>query len=283
MLANYTIEPVSDEDHLALAAACRPGVGLCTIVGIEGSFSRRLGAQLAVLPDGTTVGDLADGCLESQLATDMSQCTQRRVIRYGRGSSRIDFRLPCGGGLDILLDPEPDRKTCRSVIEALRARRPARLVVEGGKHWLDRTYLPSLKLVALGEGPELEAVGTLCSAMKIDVEVFSKDDLTLGQVTRHARYDPWTACLLLFHDHEWEVALLEQALASEAFYIGAQGGERARNDRTLALAARGVPEEQIARLTSPVGLMPACKSPRTLALSALSEIVGRYEQMRAAA
>ena len=148
---------------------------------------------------------------------------------------------------------------------------------------MDRTYFPSLKLAALGEGPELQAVANLCSAMKIDVEAFSKDDLTLGQVARHARYDPWTACLLLFHDHEWELALLEQALASDAFYIGAQGGERARSDRTMALGARGVSEEQIARLTSPIGLLPACKSPRDLALSALSQIVGRYEQMRAAA
>ncbi|MEC7819449.1 MAG: XdhC family protein [Pseudomonadota bacterium] len=97
MLADYAIQTVRDEDHLALAAACQPGVGLCTIVGIDGSFSRRLGAQLAVLPDGTTVGDLADGCLESQLASDMTQCTQPSVVRYGRGSSRIDFRLPWWG------------------------------------------------------------------------------------------------------------------------------------------------------------------------------------------
>ena len=283
MLGDYAIEKVRDEDHLALAAACQPGVGLCTIVGIDGSFSRRLGAQLAVLQDGTTVGDLSDGCLESQLASDIMQCAQRRVVRYGRGSSMIDFRLPCGGGLDILLDPTPDRAACRAAVRSLQSRRPARLAIEDGKLRLDRTYLPSLKLVVLGEGPELESVAALCSAMKIDVDMFSRNDLTLGQVAQHARYDPWTACLLLFHDHEWELALLEQALASEAFYIGAQGGERARSDRTLALAARGVQEEQIARLTSPVGLMPACKSPRTLALSALCEIVGRYEQLRATA
>ncbi|MGE5953619.1 MAG: XdhC family protein [Qipengyuania vulgaris] len=283
MLTDYTIETVSDEDHLALAAACQPGVGLCTIVGIEGSFSRRLGAQLAVLPDGTTVGDLADGCLESQLASDITQCKERRVVRYGRGSSRIDFRLPCGGGLDILLDPEPDRRACLSALEALQARRPAGLALGGPSLLLNRTYLPALKLVVLGEGPELEAVASLCLAMKIQAEAFCRDDLALGQVAPNVHYDRWTACLLLFHDHEWELALLEQALASEAFYIGAPGGEKARYDRTLALAARGVPEEQIARLTSPVGLLPACKSPRTLALSALSEIVGQYEQMRAAA
>lgn len=282
MLADYVIQSVRDEDHVALAAACQPGVGLCTIVGIEGSFSRSLGAQLAVLPDGITVGDLADGCLESQLASDMMQCAQRSVLRYGCGSSRIDFRLPCGGGLDILLDPKPDRMACRSALEALQLRRPARLTLESEGALLNRSYLPALKLVVLGEGPELDAVASLCSAMRIDVDVYSRDNLALGQAAPNVRYDPWTACLLLFHDHEWELVLLEQALASEAFYVGAQGGERARSDRILALAARGVPEEQIARLTSPIGLMPACKSPRTLALSALSEIVHRYEEIRAA-
>ena len=283
MLADYAIEAVRDEDHLALAAACQPDVGLCTIIGIDGSFSRRLGAQLAVLPDGSTVGDLADGCLESQLAADIVQCSERRVVRYGRGSAVIDFRLPCGGGLDILLDPAPDRMACRSALEALQARQSARLELDSGGVVLDRMYLPSLKLAVFGEGRELEEVASLCFAMKIELEVISRDDLALGQAAPNLRYDPWTACLLLFHDHEWELALLEQALASEAFYIGAQGGERARSERNLALAARGVPEEQIARLTSPVGLMPACKSPQTLALSALSEIVGRYEQMLAVA
>ena len=283
MLLEHTHNIVRDEDQLALAAACRPGVGLCTIIGIEGSFSRRLGAQLAVTPDGAIVGNLADGCLENQLASDLRQCRTPRVVRYGRGSSKIDFRLPCGGGLDILLDPTPDRAACRSALQALRARRPARLPLGGDGKLCERVYVPSLKLVVLGEGPEVEAVASLCSAMQIDLDVRSRDGLVLGQPARDVGYDPWTACLLLFHDHEWELALLEQALASDAFYVGAQGGERARSDRTLALAARGVPEEQIARLTSPVGLMPACKSPRTLALSALSEIVGRFEQIRASA
>ena len=283
MLAQCPIDIEHDEDHLALVAACQSGVGLCTIVGIEGSFSRRLGAQLAVLPDGSTVGDLADGCLESQLATDLVQSASKRVVRYGRGSSTIDFRLPCGGGLDILLDPAPDRVACRSALKTLQSRRPARLSIVVGEHLFERTYLPSLKLVVFGEGPEIAAVASLCAAMKINVEVLSRDDLTLGERVANVCYDPWTACLLLFHDHEWELALLEQALASDAFYVGAQGGERARSDRTLALAARGVPEEQIARLTSPVGLLPACKSPRTIALSALSEIVGCYEKMRAVA
>ena len=112
MLADPINDDVNDEDHLALAAACRPGVGLCTIVGIEGSFSRRLGAQLAVRPDGSTVGDLADGCLENQLAADMARCADRRVVRYGRGSRKIDFRLVENGdahGVRAKGEPKPPK------------------------------------------------------------------------------------------------------------------------------------------------------------------------------
>lgn len=54
MLAELTRDAALGDDHAALAAARETGVGLCTIVRIDGSFSRRLGAQLAVLPDGRT-------------------------------------------------------------------------------------------------------------------------------------------------------------------------------------------------------------------------------------
>ena len=281
MLAEYAGETVRDEDHVALAAASEPGVGMCTIVGIEGSFSRQKGAQLAVRPDGSTVGDLADTCLERQLASDIKASKGRQVVRYGRGSSTIDFRLPCGGGLDILLDPAPDRAEIREALETLRQRQPARIRYACDDYTLQRTYHPSLKVVAMGEGPEIEAVASLCEAMAIETEIVRKDDLTLGRMPDTLSYDAWTACLLLFHDHEWELALLEQALTSAAFYIGAQGGEMARADRHLALSARGLGEERIARLTSPVGLIPNCKSPRALALSAVSEIVAGYWQLRA--
>ncbi|WP_298195899.1 XdhC family protein, partial [Novosphingobium sp.] len=59
---------VRSADHAVLAAALEPGAVLCTLVGIEGGFSRRLGAQLVVGADGTLTGSLSDGCLEAELA-----------------------------------------------------------------------------------------------------------------------------------------------------------------------------------------------------------------------
>lgn len=283
MLTQTDLALAQDEDHAALAAACMPGVGLCTVVGIEGSFSRRVGAQLAVLPDGTTIGSLADSCLEAQLAADMAAAKAARTIRYGAGSRKIDFRLPCGGGLDILLDPAPDRRSCRRAMDQLSRRAPARLTLSDNRLLAERAYLPRLRITAFGEGPELAALAKLAQAMDFEIACHDKGHLTLGQQAAEAQFDQWTAALFLFHDHDWEVALLEQALASRAFFIGAQGGENARVARSLALVARGVAEENIARITSPIGLIPACKTPAALALSALAEVVGQYERLRDAA
>ena len=283
MLATLDRLLVRCPDHLALATACEPGTGLCTVVGIDGSFSRRLGAQLAVMPDGSTLGSLADGCLEAQLAADMRSLQQPVVTRYGRGSDVIDFRLPCGSGLDILLDPAPDRDACQRAIERLAGRQSASLKLPGISPLKERRYIPALRIAAFGEGPELAKLGELAQALDIDLDCRDKRRLSLGQKAADCEFDCWTAALLLFHDHEWELPLLEQALDSDAFYVGAQGGENARIARTLALTQRGVAEERIARIRSPIGLIPSCKTPASLALSALAEIVAEYERLHASA
>ena len=283
MTTATTLPKTRDEDHAALFAACEAGVALCTIVGIEGSFSRRLGAQMAVYPDGTTVGSLSDGCLKRQLASDVRSLSEPEVRRYGAGSDKIDFRLPCGGGLDILLEPEPDREACRRAAVTLANRFTARLALPEPSPLPRRKYLPSLALRIFGEGPEVRALSGLARHMGIAVEDVTTGVLSLDQASGLPPADAWTAVVLLFHDHEWELALLEEALAGEAFFIGAQGGENARIARTTGLLARGVPEEAIARIRSPIGLIPSCKTPGTLALSTLAEIVAEYGRLRDAA
>jgi xanthine dehydrogenase accessory factor len=270
--------PGKSTDRSALRAACEPGVGLCTIVGIEGSFSRRLGAQLAVGPDGVITGSLADGCLERQLAREVFDATGPVVKRFGAGSELIDFRLPCGSGLEVLIDPEPDRDACRAAVASLDRREPAVLALPVADGLLDRRhYIPAPKLALLGEGPERAALIDLASASQIAVE--SAADLSLGQAPEGLVADAWTAVVLLFHDHEWEQAILRWALATPAFLIGAQGGAEARHQRLDRLAAAGVSSNQLARIRSPIGVIPRSREPAVLALSVLAEVVGAYEAL----
>ncbi|HYD23629.1 MAG TPA: XdhC family protein [Croceibacterium sp.] len=253
-------------------------MGLCTVIGIEGSFSRRVGAQLAVGPDGAITGSLADGCLEKQLASEIAAADGPVVKRFGAGSELIDFRLPCGSGLDVLIDPEPERDLCRAAVERLDGREEAIMVLPALGLPM-RRYIPALRLQLFGEGPELAALVALAAAAGIDARAHGKDALSLGRRPAGLAADPWTAVVLLFHDHEWERPILEWALDTPAFHIGAQGGFEARRGRIERLAARGLPPEQLGRIRSPVGVITHSREPGVLALSVLAEIVGEYEAL----
>jgi len=277
----------TDEDQAALRfAAAASGAALCTIAGIDGSFSRRLGAQLAIGPDGALAGSLADGCLEHELARQAERARgdgQVQLLRYGAGSPVIDFRLPCGSGLDIIVDPQPDPSALAAAVAALDARHAATLPLPVVRPGLlaERRYVPAPRVVVLGAGPEAAALAALSRCHGQDVIVAGPDaGLSLGQVPQQLTADAWTAIVLLFHDHEWEAALLDWALGTPAFYIGAQGGAATRESRRELLARVGHGTQALDRVRSPIGLIPRSRDARTLALSVLADVVAAYELLR---
>jgi len=77
----------------------------------------------------------------------------------------------------------------------------------------------------------------------------------------------------MFHDHDWEGALLKQALGGEAFYIGAMGSERTHASRKDMLGLRGLAANDIARIRGPIGIIPSMRDANLLALSTLAELV----------
>jgi xanthine dehydrogenase accessory factor len=275
-------------DHAALLRAAKGDAALCTIVGIDGSFSRRVGTQLAVAADGSRVGDMADRCLDEELASQALAATAEggaRMLRYGQGSPFVDFRLPCGSGLDIWVDPAPDRADLQRCVAELEARQEAVLELKLSEDLApyllrQRRYMPRLRVVLLGVGAECAALVRLAAAQGVETEWREAGEgLSLGRPPADLAADVWTAVLLLFHDHEWEVPLLDWALATPAFYIGAQGGAPARDERLERLRGTGHGEMDLARIRSPVGLIPAARDPNVLALSVLADVVGAYEAL----
>lgn len=270
-------------DHDALSLAATTDAALCTIVGIEGSFSRRVGAQLAIGRDGALAGDLSDNCLHGELVAQVEQARaegRARTMRFGRGSPQIDFRLACGAGLDVLIDPAPDRRALAACVAALGARQAGQVPLADNPHLAARAYIPPPRLVILGAGAEAAALARLASRQGIAVEQRGPGyGLGLGRAPEGIPVDPWTAVVLLFHDHEWERAPLEWALAGPAYLIGAQGGAPARADRIAGLRAAGHDAAALARIVSPVGLIPRARDPDVLALSILAQIVAAHEAL----
>ena len=287
---------VNGPDHAVLAV----------IAGVEGPSYRPVGAMMAVLGETERIGTLSSGCIEADIALHAAEAAgagQPRLLRYGRGSPFVDIQLPCGGGLDILLLPRPDRAVLTALAQEHGARRPSTLHIDIGSGAMalspdgetgrdgDRLSVriePELRFLVFGKGPEAIAFSALVQSVGYPNLLLSPDDETrhhgtaAGCGTRDLvtaafpddlEVDDRTAVVLFFHDHEWEPPILAGALETPAFYIGAQGSLRARDMRMLALEAMGVGEADRARLHGPVGLVPSARDARTLAVSVLAEVL----------
>ncbi|MFC7330281.1 XdhC family protein [Marinactinospora rubrisoli] len=85
--------------------------------------------------------------------------------------------------------------------------------------------------------------------------------------------DERTVICVLTHDPKFDVPVLRLALRTRAGYIGAMGSRRTHDDRLERLREAGVPEEQLARLRSPIGLDIGARTPEETAVSIAAEIV----------
>ncbi|QVQ53178.1 XdhC family protein [Spiractinospora alimapuensis] len=85
--------------------------------------------------------------------------------------------------------------------------------------------------------------------------------------------DERTAICVLTHDPKFDVPVLEVALRTSAGYIGAMGSRRTHDDRLARLREAGIPEEQLARLHSPIGLDLGARTLEETAVSIAAELI----------
>jgi xanthine dehydrogenase accessory factor len=286
---------------------------LVVLTGTSNGGPRDGGALMAVLDTGERAGSLSSGCVEAAIAAEALEALTdgvSRRVRFGDGSRYIDIRLPCGAGMDLLFVPRPDPDIVRHATAMLDDRRPVTLNLtddgaiscwEGEPSWsgdqddLVARYAPELRLIVAGHGAEADALVRQGRAYGAVVELLTPDeDLLEGaigdgvsarlleQVDRPPPIaaDPWTAIAIMFHDHDWEPALLDAALHTPAFWIGAMGSSRTADHRREMLSKRGLETARIERIKGPIGSIPSARDPSTLALSALADIVAVFGRRR---
>lgn len=273
--------------------ACTEDGALAVITLTEGPAYRSVGAAMAIADGAVLAGSLSSGCIERDVALHARALRKVRTLRYGSGSPFFDIRLPCGGALEVTLLPRPADVVLSAIGEA-RARRVScelSLTAEGlslgtaASPILEFTLEPDLAFHVFGKGPEARMFAGIVHSAGFEVRLLSHDEETLNlarvPVTRitpgvmpdPAHFDAYSAVVLFFHDHHLEPPILSAASRSPAFYVGAQGSRRSRATRDLALRDLGVPEESIARMKGPIGLLQRARDARTLAVSVLAEVV----------
>ncbi|MEL7026273.1 MAG: XdhC family protein [Pseudomonadota bacterium] len=307
MLQSAALFDATDPAVAALIDGPQEAV-LAVVAGVEGPSYRPVGAMMAVLGPNECVGTLSSGCIEADIALHAQKVLadgQPRTIRYGRGSPFMDIQLPCGGGLDILLLPRPDRAVLAKIAKRRADRMKSVLSIElksgamaldgdgqtqTTEHTLRVAIEPEVQFFVFGKGPEAHTFSALAHSVGYPTVLFSPDPETRAIANEigctvnelpHMAYpnsavaDDRTAVILFFHDHEWEPPILAGALETDAFYIGAQGSRAARGVRMNALRDLGVEPDKLNAVLGPIGLVPSARDPRTLAVSVLAEVLDK--------
>jgi len=259
------------------------GAALATLVEIRGGAARALGSHMAISRDGRYCGYVSGGCVEAAVASEAVAAIAEgrdRLVRYGDGSPFFDIVLPCGGGITISIHVLLEARAIRATINSLRGRRPAALRYSPTVHHLTTetalersgwrndefvsVYRPCTRLLISGRNLEAQAVATIARASGYDVVLDSQDI--------NCAIDETTAVVILHHDLDAEEKVLERALTSPAFYVGALGSTRTHRRREERLRQQGWASSDINRIKAPIGFFGPTRDASSLALSVLADV-----------
>lgn len=277
---------------------------LIVITDTKGGAVRSIGALMAVSATGASAGYVSGGCIDEDVKLQAQiaiKSGKPKALIYGAGSPFTDLPLPCGGAISLLVIPNPDIESLQKVHQNLTDRRSVAVSFsDSGRICLGQDndhafiYIPKLRLRIAGRGADCLALSKLAHASGIDVtlqltsdaDIAAADAIGLNKIQKletptsipECYDDPWTAFVLMFHDSDWEIELLQQALSGDAFYIGAVGSQVTHERRSLALLTAGSNQSDVQRVRGPIGVIPSMRDASMLAISTLAEIVGAYHK-----
>lgn len=292
------------------AACSRRGEGaLATVIRTHGSTFRRPGARMLILDDGTTVGSVSGGCLESSIidaASEVIRSGRSTVMRYdgARDDVVLGEGAMCDGEVAIAVE-----KIEGALSDALRGLAEAGhqqdlLIVvhedeiRGATTRIDTVVQPfaermvlfqervqpPLQVVLCGAGALAGAVAGLAEMIGWDPVVVDHRPHFLASMTVPTRQvrggddlaeliarPSGTALVVMTHHFERDLSLLEGALRVGPSYVGLLGSRR-RSARLVEELERRNPGIDLSMLHAPVGLDIGSETIEEIALSIVSEI-----------
>ncbi len=292
------------------------GVVLGTITRTWGSAPRPPGSSVAIRDDGLVAGSVSGGCIEDDLVDKAREGALAsglpQVVRYGIDADAAHrFGLPCGGLIELVLEPVLPRTQLPALLQQLdggqRVRRVLTLAtgdvalqpatgtdeLQLSDTTLTTHHGPSWRLVLIGAGQMTQYVAQMAQALGYQVLVcdpreeyatgFAVPGATLlrtmpDDTVIELKPDGHTAVIALTHDPKLDDLALMEALRSPAFYVGAIGSRLNQSKRKVRLKEHfDITDEQLARLHGPVGLKNGARTPAEIAVSILAELTAvRY-------
>jgi xanthine dehydrogenase accessory factor len=285
-----------------------------TITRTWGSAPRPVGSVVAVRDDGQIAGSVSGGCIEDDLIARMREkalaADAPQVVRYGvSGDEAARFGLPCGGTLELVLEPLAAHSRVEELLSRLAAGERVRrtLALDSGavtlapaegadtvlldERQLVSVHGPHWRLMVIGAGQMTVYLAQMAQALDYQVIVCDPreeymPELPGVQRTREMpddavlamKPDAHTAVIALTHDPKLDDLALMEALRAPCFYVGAIGSRVNQAKRKQRLAEHfDLSEAELSRLHGPVGIKNGARTPPEIAVSILAELTAvRY-------
>lgn len=153
---------------------------------------------------------------------------------------------------------------------------------------------PTINLIIFGGGFDARPVSTMAKALGWDVQVTDEcvahiapiffptaDKLSLCQrefIDRDFIITPYTACVLMSHNYEYDRDVLKKVIATKTPYIGILGPRKRFHKMLEEFKHSGLEltAEQLHRIHSPIGLDIGAETPDEIALSILAEVQSKF-------
>ena len=231
---------------------------LCTVIKSEGSTPRHVGSKMLVYLNGKFIGTVGGGELENRVikaARESLNNGKSQTLAYTMADPSRGDPGVCGGTVEVFVEP----------------------------------ILPPALIVVIGAGHVGKAVVHL--AKWLGFRVVLSDDRTefcnpeavpnadayypvsMAELTSQLKVTHQTYFVVTSRGSSVDAEGMPSLLDSEAAYIGVIGSKRRWLTTVKALKEKGVTDEKIARVHSPMGLELNAETPEEIAVSIMAEIM----------
>ena len=236
---------------------CNQGkaIALATVVESEGSTPGKAGAKMIVKKDGTTIGTIGGGQVEFAVIKEGIEAIRTKTPKLMEYELKEADDLLCGGRMKIFVEP----------------------------------ILISPHLYIFGAGHIGQALTRIAATTGFDTfviddreEFLTKERFPEAKQLISGDYERTISDLQLDHnsyiviatrDHRIDETVLEGCIGRDYVYIGMVASKEKANTIFARLKEKGISEERLKEVHTPIGLSTGSKTPGEIAVSIMAEII----------
>ncbi len=231
---------------------------LCIVIKTHGSVPRHAGSKMIVYPDGRTVGSVGGGEVEAiviSAALEAIRSQKPQVLEYTFDSKDVEKENFCKGKMWLYMEPQ----LSKPLILVVGAGHIGRNVAKFAKAL-------NYRVAVCDSRPEL-----------LNPEFFPGVDQILNinaiEIPHKLVIDQHTYVVMVTKSSEEDIEGIPGILERSPAYVGVIGS-RYRWEKTLqGLVAKGVAEEALKSIRSPIGIDIQAETPDEIAISIIAEII----------